>query len=107
MSKIHSNNPECMKLFQNKYYAGCKKSSQYTKKEEDIAYYKLANELSRESIRSYIENSELDIGLLSYYLCETQGRNFVKFATNISKVDFIQIHNRLSKLKKLQEKLNH
>ena len=72
MSKIHSNNPECMKLFQNKYYAGCKKSSQYTKKEEDIAYYKLANELSRESISSYIENSELDIGLLSYYLCETQ-----------------------------------
>lgn len=72
MSKIHSNNPECMKLFQDKYYAGCKKSSQYTKKEEDIAYYKLANELSRESIRTYIENSELDIGLLSYYLCETQ-----------------------------------
>jgi hypothetical protein len=72
ISKIHSNNPECMKLFQDKYYAGCKKSSQYTKKEEDIAYYKLANELSRESIRTYIENSELDIGLLSYYLCETQ-----------------------------------
>ena len=42
-----------------------------------------------------------------YYLCETQGQNFVKFATDISKVDFVQIHNRLSKLKKLIENLNH
>lgn len=42
-----------------------------------------------------------------YYLCETQGEKCVKFATNISKVDFVQIHNRLSKLKKIQEKINH
>ena len=43
-----------------------------------------------------------------YYLCETQGDTYVKFATDITKVDFIQIYNRLSKIKKLQEKLeNH
>ena len=42
-----------------------------------------------------------------YYLCETQGEPYVKFATNISKVDFIQIYDRLNKLKKIQEKVNH
>lgn len=41
----------------------------------------------------------------NYYLCETQGEKYVKFATNITKVDFVQIHDRLGKLKKLQEKL--
>lgn len=36
-----------------------------------------------------------------YYLCETQGENYVKFATNISKVDFIQMYNRCEKVIKL------
>ena len=41
-----------------------------------------------------------------YYLCETQGDNFVKFSTNISKVGFIHIYDRIKKLKKLLEKKN-
>lgn len=39
-----------------------------------------------------------------YYLCETQGENYIKFATNISKVDFIGIYDRVGKVYKLHEK---
>lgn len=42
----------------------------------------------------------------NYYLCETQGDSYVKFATNISKVDFIQIFDRVSKVMKLQGKIS-
>lgn len=37
-----------------------------------------------------------------YYLCETQGENYVKFATNITNVDFVESYDRLNKLIKLQ-----
>lgn len=36
-----------------------------------------------------------------YYLCETQGVDFVKYATNISNVSFIKDYDRISKLNKL------
>ncbi len=39
-----------------------------------------------------------------YYLCETQGENYIKFATNVSNVDFISTYDRLVKLIKLQQK---
>lgn len=39
-----------------------------------------------------------------YYLCETQGDEAVKFATNVSKVDFIMDYDRKDKLNKLYEK---
>jgi len=42
----------------------------------------------------------------NYYLCETQGENYVKFSTNITKVDFVQIYDRLNKIKKIRENLN-
>lgn len=42
----------------------------------------------------------------NYYLCETQGENYVKFSTNITKVDFVQIYDRLEKIKKVKENLN-
>ena len=39
-----------------------------------------------------------------YYLCETQGENFVKFATNVSNVEFVNMYDRLNKIMKLQRK---
>jgi len=42
----------------------------------------------------------------NYYLCETQGENFVKFSTNISKVDFIKIYDRFCKIKKIKNNIN-
>lgn len=41
-----------------------------------------------------------------YYLCETQGDLFVKFASNISNVDFIQQYDRASKIMKICENIN-
>ena len=39
-----------------------------------------------------------------YFLCETQGENFVKFATKISDVDFVELYDRSHKVNKLHEK---
>jgi hypothetical protein len=39
-----------------------------------------------------------------YYLCETQGQNYIKFATKISRVDFIEQYDRSTKVMKLHEK---
>lgn len=39
-----------------------------------------------------------------YYLCETQGEQYVKFSSNISKIDYIKLIDRTDKLKKLYEK---
>lgn len=39
-----------------------------------------------------------------YYLCETQGESYVKFSTNISKIDPIISIDRKDKLNKLFEK---
>lgn len=41
-----------------------------------------------------------------YYLCETQGENYVKFSTNISDIESIKMIDRTDKLKKVVEKSN-
>lgn len=42
-----------------------------------------------------------------YFLCETQGENYIKFASNISKVDFIETFDRVGKVFKLHEKTTY
>jgi hypothetical protein len=39
-----------------------------------------------------------------YYLCETQEENYIKFATNISNVEFVNMFDRLHKIVKIQKK---
>ncbi len=39
-----------------------------------------------------------------YFLCETQEENYIKFATNVSKVEFINMYDRLNKILKLHQK---
>lgn len=41
-----------------------------------------------------------------YYLCETQGEDYIKFSVNISDVYFVEEYDRLNKLIKLYEKSN-
>ena len=41
-----------------------------------------------------------------YFLCETQGDDFVKFCVNISNVEFVRIKDRHDKIVKLKENLN-
>ncbi len=80
LKQIHNNAPACVKHLQDKYYAGCAKSSQYTKSADDIAFYQLAKKLSAESIRGFITEHSLDIVKLSEYLRESQeGKTYMLF----------------------------
>lgn len=38
----------------------------------------------------------------NYYLCETQEENYIKFASNISNVEFVKLYDRMDKIVKLQ-----
>ena len=80
LKQIHNNAPACVKHLQDKYYAGCAKSSQFTKAAHDIAFYQLAKKLSAESIRGFITEHGLDIVKLSEYLRESQeGKTYMLF----------------------------
>jgi len=72
LKQIHSNQPICMKPFQDLYYKGCSRSSQYTGNQFDIDFYGLANLFSQESIQLFIQETELNIEMLSSYLRHTQ-----------------------------------
>jgi len=72
MKQIHTNNPKCMKPYQDLYYMGCKQSSQYTGDPIHIKFYETAKKLSHESITSFIEKTELNIEALSEYLLTSQ-----------------------------------
>jgi hypothetical protein len=82
LKQIHSTKPTCMKKYQELYYNGCDKSSKYTNKENDINFYNLAKELSSESIKSFITNTELNIDLLSNYLYNTQKNKIYMLYSN-------------------------
>jgi hypothetical protein len=80
LKQIHNNAPLCVKHLQDKYYAGCANSSQYTKSTHDIAFYELAKKLSAESIRAFITEHDLNIVKLSEYLRESQyGKIYMLF----------------------------
>jgi hypothetical protein len=72
LKRIHTNNPKCMKPFQDLYYMGCKQSSQYTGDSAHMKFYELAKKLSHESIVNFIEKTELNIEALSEYLLTSQ-----------------------------------
>jgi len=72
ITQIHNNKPKCMKLFQDLYYRGCKKSSKFTNNLKDIECYKYAKNLSNKSISSFINSTELNIEMVSKYLYNTQ-----------------------------------
>ena len=72
LKQIHSSNPTCMNRYQELYYNGCSGSSKFTNRDEDIRFYNLAKELSNDSIKSFITNTDLNADLLSHYLHTTQ-----------------------------------
>jgi hypothetical protein len=76
LHEIHSPSPPCMKEFQDKYYKGCKQSSQYSGNPEDIYFYEKSKELSKESIQRFMEYSDLDINKLSLYLLSSQNEKY-------------------------------
>lgn len=75
--------------------------------------FKDANVYDIEDIKDFLlpideHNIEESIFIIrrdgQYFLCETQGENYIKFSTNISDVFFVEYYDRASKLSKLQEK---
>ena len=72
LKQIHTNKPLCIKEYQNKYYKGCLESSKFTNNSEDIAFYNYAKSLSNKSISTFINNTNLNINLLTTYLQTSQ-----------------------------------
>lgn len=72
IKEVHGNEPKCLAEPQALYYQGCKRSSQYTGSERALAFYKECNNVSKESIQTFISNTELDIEKLNQYLISGQ-----------------------------------
>jgi len=72
LKQIHNNAPACVRSLQDKYYAGCSNSSQFTNDADDIAFYELCKKSAADSIRSFITEHDLHIAKLSDYLRESQ-----------------------------------
>lgn len=72
LKQINGNKPQCMDNFLLKYYKGSKKSSKYTGEKEDIDNYNYAKKLNNESIKQFLENSNLNVDVLNEYFLNTQ-----------------------------------
>lgn len=72
LKQVGGDNPKCMKPYQDNYYKGSKQSSRFTNNEEDIRLYDECKKISYESIKNYINESDLNIEKLSKYLVDTQ-----------------------------------
>lgn len=74
LKQVHTTRPKCIIPYQDLYYKGCKKSTKFTGLAKENEFYNLANKISRDSIRTFIENNNtiLDIKRLSSYLEKSQ-----------------------------------
>lgn len=96
MKQIHSNKPKCMKTYQELYYRGCSKSSNFTNNPEDIQFYELSKQLSKESIQKFIEETELNIELLSQYLYDTQkGKIYMLYSKETFALQIVDMNDYL------------
>lgn len=85
LKQIHNNAPACVKHLQDKYYAGCSGSSQFTNAADDLEFYNLCKTLTKESIATFIAKNELDAAKLSQYLRESQeGKVYMLFQPTVS-----------------------
>ena len=81
MKQIHSNEPKCMIDFQNKYYAGCERSSQFTNKDEDKGFYNKCNETSKTAIKEFLSRDDVELchEALSTYFIKTQEKVYLMY----------------------------
>ena len=84
LSKIHSPTPECVKDYQYKYYSGCKTSSRFSGEKDDIKFYEDFKNKSKDSIRTFIEDNDLNIDKLSEYLQKSQKDKYYMLYKNDS-----------------------
>lgn len=76
LKNIHFPSPECVKIHQEKYYRGCKKSSKYSGDIDDIDFYEESKRISDESISSFISKYGLKKEKLTEYLLKTQKEKY-------------------------------
>ena len=83
-----------MKQAQLLYYQGCKQSSKYTGSSEAISFYESCNGDSKECIKKFIENSDLDINKLNQYLINSQNNKiYLLYKDGKFNLDTSDIHN--------------
>lgn len=94
LNNIHSNKPECISEYQNKYYNGCKTSSKYSGIQNDIQFYEYSKQLSKNSISKFIENTELKVNILTNYLKTSQeNKYYMLFKNNKFNIQVIDMNN--------------
>ena len=90
--QIHGNKPSCIKVLQDKYYAGCRQSSRFSGRPEDVAFYTKANALSKESIAIFIGQNTLNIAKLGEYLKLTQdGKYYMLFKDGVFHMETVDM----------------
>lgn len=72
LKEIHSNKPKCMEESQILYYQGTTQSSKYTGDKRAIDFYETSKLISKECIKEFITNTDLNIEKLSKYLLDSQ-----------------------------------
>ena len=109
LKNIHSPKPIELKDIQDKYYKGSTGSSKYTGNEEDIKFYKRANELAQESIENFIENTNLNTKKLTNYLLDTQKNKIYMLCKNNSfKLEKVNLNNyKINSYKKEKNKYRY
>lgn len=74
MKTIHNNKPKCVEDAKKLYDEGCKGSSKFTGSDEGLEFYKACNEASRECIKNFIKNTDLNTEKLNQYLIQSQDK---------------------------------
>ena len=94
LCSINSPSPECIDEYQKKYYKGCKNSSKYSEREDDIKFYEESKQLSKKSINDFIQKTDLNISKLSDYLRKSQkNKTYMLFKNNTFNIEKININN--------------
>uniref|UniRef100_A0A6C0EI70 Uncharacterized protein n=1 Tax=viral metagenome TaxID=1070528 RepID=A0A6C0EI70_9ZZZZ len=94
IAQIHSNNPRCLKEYQELYYKGCKSSSKYTNDDTAVKFYNFCKDISKKSIASFITQTDLDIEKLSNYLYTTQkNKIYMLYSNNKFNIEYVDIND--------------
>lgn len=81
LAQLHRNKPPCMKMIQDKYYAGCKASSQFTGDASDILFYEKCKVVSNNVIIAFLSKDDVSlcVDILSGYFIQTQKKVYLMY----------------------------
>ena len=83
LSQVHFEKPECMKPFQNAYYKGATRSSQYSGLKDDIDKYQKCKDISNHCISEFLKTTNLNVTEINKYLLQTQkDKHYILYDTH-------------------------